>query len=157
VGVGIALGDNWVRAKVVNFLKAISPSLVFPNLIHPSAQVGLNVTLGVGNALMAGTVINSNTKLGNFCICNSNCSIDHDNTLGDFVSFAPNSCSGGNVEVGDYSFIGLGANIIHGVTIGSHSVIGSGATVLKSVPAEVVAYGSPCRTVRSRNPDDKYL
>ncbi|MFQ8599254.1 MAG: hypothetical protein ACLSAP_00725 [Oscillospiraceae bacterium] len=36
-----------------------------------------------------------------------------------------------------------------GVTIGDHCVIGSGSVVTKSIPAGSVAYGNPCRVVKS--------
>ena len=70
---------------------------------------------------------------------------------------APQACAGGNVEIGDYSAICLGARIIHRVRIGAHAVIGAGATVLKHVPARVTAYGTPARIIRSREIGDVYL
>jgi acetyltransferase-like isoleucine patch superfamily enzyme len=61
------------------------------------------------------------------------------------------------VTVGEFTVIALGANLIHGVTIGEHSVVGAGATVVRNVPPYVVAYGTPARVVRPRQPGDPYL
>jgi sugar O-acyltransferase (sialic acid O-acetyltransferase NeuD family) len=156
-GVVVAIGDNWLRAKVAANLRAAVPSIEFPNAIHPAAQLAKEVQLGEGNVIVAGAVVNSGTSIGNFCLLNTNCSVDHDCRLGDYASFAPNSCAGGNVELGEYTAVGLGANIIHGRQIGAHTVIGAGATALKDLPPNVVAYGTPARTVRSRQPGDRYL
>ena len=156
-GVVIAVGDNWIRSKVTRSILLAAPGIVFPNMIHPAAQIGRSVCLGRGNVVMAGAVINSGATIGNFCILNTNCSIDHDVTLGDFVSFAPNSCAGGSVEVCDYSAVCLGSNIIDRIRIGSHTVIGAGSTVLHDMPANIVAFGTPARKIRDRSPGDKYL
>jgi acetyltransferase-like isoleucine patch superfamily enzyme len=52
------------------------------------------------------------------------------------------------VEIGDNVFVGMGAKILKGVTIGDDSVIGAGSVVSSSIPAGVVAAGSPARVVR---------
>ncbi|MEN8446982.1 MAG: sugar O-acetyltransferase, partial [Cyanobacteria bacterium J06555_13] len=38
--------------------------------------------------------------------------------------------------------------ILPGVTIGENAVIGAGSLVSKSIPANVVAFGNPCRVIR---------
>ena len=49
------------------------------------------------------------------------------------------------VHIGRNCWIGAGVIILPGVTIGDNSVIGAGAVVTKDIPANVVAYGNPCR------------
>jgi len=51
----------------------------------------------------------------------------------------------------------LGANVIvlPGVTIGENSVIGAGSVVTKDIPANVVAFGSPCKVYREINERDE--
>ena len=106
---------------------------------------------------MAGVVVNCNTSLGEFCILNTNSSLDHDTRLGDFVSFAPNSCTGGGSVIGSYSAVCLGTNIVDRITIGEHTVIGAGSTVLHDQPSRIVAYGTPARKINDRQPGDRYL
>ena len=55
------------------------------------------------------------------------------------------------VHIGRNCWIGAGAVIMPGVTIGDNSVIGAGSVVTKDIPANVVAYGSPCRVAREIN------
>lgn len=52
------------------------------------------------------------------------------------------------VTIEDNVWIGAGAIILPGVRIGENSVIGAGSVVTKDIPANVVAYGSPCRVIR---------
>jgi sugar O-acyltransferase (sialic acid O-acetyltransferase NeuD family) len=156
-GVVISVGDNWLRSKMASTILAAVPNIAFPNVIHPSAQIGKSVRLGHGNVVMAGAVINSGATIGNFCILNTNCSVDHDVILGDYVSFAPNSCAGGSVEVGDYAAVCLGSNIIDRIRIGAHTVIGAGSTVVNDMPANIVAFGTPARKIRDRDAGDRYL
>jgi sugar O-acyltransferase (sialic acid O-acetyltransferase NeuD family) len=156
-GLLVAVGDNWLRSRILSSIRALSSTIKFPSAVHPSAQLAKNVQLGSGTVVMAGCVINSDTTIGDFCILNTHCSVDHGCKLGDYVSFAPHACAGGNVEVDDYTAVCLGVNIIHGVKIGAHTVVGAGATVLNDIPPQVVAYGTPARVVRCRAVGEGYL
>ena len=59
------------------------------------------------------------------------------------------------VHIGRNCWIGAGAVIMPGVTIGDNSVIGAGRVVTKDIPANVVAYGNPCRVAREINEHDR--
>ena len=50
-----------------------------------------------------------------------------------------------DVKIGNNVWIGAGAIILPGVTIGDNTVIGAGSVVTKDIPANVVAYGNPCK------------
>ncbi|WP_353718782.1 sugar O-acetyltransferase [Dyadobacter sp. 676] len=52
------------------------------------------------------------------------------------------------VIIEDNVWIGGGAIILPGVTIGRNSVIGAGSVVTRSIPANSVAVGNPCRVIR---------
>lgn len=52
------------------------------------------------------------------------------------------------VSIGSDVWVGGGAIICPGVTIGDRSVIGAGSVVTRSIPADVVAAGNPCRVIR---------
>jgi len=55
------------------------------------------------------------------------------------------------VTIGNNVWIGGGAIIGPGVTIGDNTTIGAGSVVVKSIPANVVAAGNPCRVIRQLN------
>lgn len=52
-------------------------------------------------------------------------------------------------------WIGGGSIILAGVTIGEGSVIGAGSVVTKSIPANCIAVGNPCKVIRWLKP--RYL
>lgn len=52
------------------------------------------------------------------------------------------------IEIQDNVWIGGGSIILAGVTIGENSVIGAGSVVTKSIPANCVAVGNPCKVIR---------
>ena len=52
------------------------------------------------------------------------------------------------VTIGNNVWIGAGVQILPGVTIGDNAVIGAGSVVNKSIPANVLAVGNPCKVVR---------
>jgi sugar O-acyltransferase (sialic acid O-acetyltransferase NeuD family) len=152
----VAIGHNWVRRKVVERIRALAPGFLFISAVHPSARIARDVQIGHGVAIMAGASVNPGTRIGDFCFINTNASVDHDNVLEEFSCLQPNAATGGNVRIGAFSSISMGATVIHGVAIGAHTVIGAGATVLEDVPDGVVAYGAPCRVIRTREPGDSY-
>lgn len=60
-----------------------------------------------------------------------------------------------SVHIGKNCWIGAGAIILPGVTIGENTVIGAGSVVTKDIPANVVAYGNPCRVARPISDHDR--
>ena len=58
------------------------------------------------------------------------------------------------VIIEDNCWIGEGVVICPGVIIGENTVIGAGSVVTKSIPANCVAVGNPCRVLREINEQD---
>lgn len=58
------------------------------------------------------------------------------------------------VTIGNNVWIGGNTVIVPGVTIGDNTVIGAGSVVTKSIPANVVAAGNPCKVIRAITDDD---
>ena len=52
------------------------------------------------------------------------------------------------IHIGKRCWIGAGAIILPGVTIGDDTVIGAGSVVTRSIPANCVAVGNPCRVIK---------
>ena len=58
------------------------------------------------------------------------------------------------IHISENVWIGANVTVLPGVTIGDNAVIGAGSLVTKDIPADTVAYGSPCRVVREINEHD---
>lgn len=52
------------------------------------------------------------------------------------------------IRIWDRAWIGASVTLLPGVEIGENSTIGAGSVVTKSVPANCIAVGNPCRVVR---------
>ena len=61
------------------------------------------------------------------------------------------------ITVEDNVWIGGGSIILAGITIGKGSVIGAGSVVTKSIPADCVAVGNPCKVIKWLNPQYRLL
>lgn len=95
-------------------------------------------------------------------------------TFGDNVFVAPNCCFttaehaidpeqrkagieiAKPITIGNNVWIGAGSTILAGVTIGDNTVIGAGSVVKKSIPANVIAVGVPCKVLREITEEDKH-
>ena len=120
----------------------------------------------------------NNIYFGNNCEVNMNCTFLDDNriVIGDNALIAPNvqiytafhptnaadrfgpqkpdesfsfcKTQTAPVIIGNNVWIGGGAILLPGVTIGDNVVIGAGSVVTSDIPANSVAYGTPCRVIR---------
>ncbi|MCB1687077.1 MAG: acetyltransferase [Halioglobus sp.] len=153
----VAVGDNFQRSAISGRLLAAFPDIAFVTPVHPSAVVSPSAELGAGTVVMAGAVINAQSVIHPGCIINTRASVDHDCTLAPFSSVAPGATLGGGVVVGQRTAIGLGSSVSQQLEIGADTVIGTGACVVSGIPASVVAYGCPCKVMRSRKSDERYL
>ncbi len=52
------------------------------------------------------------------------------------------------VTIGDNVWIGGSCIVFPGVSIGDNTTIGAGSIVTKNIPANVLAFGNPCKVVR---------
>ena len=61
------------------------------------------------------------------------------------------------INIGDNVWIGGDVTILPGTSIGNNSVIGAKSLVTKDIPANVVAFGNPCRVIRKISEKDKII
>ena len=141
----IAIGNNLIRERIYRELENIGIETI--TLIHPSAIIGNDVEIGLGTVVMAGTVINSSSRIGKACIINTSSSVDHDNLIGDFVHIAPGVRLAGTVKVGNGSWLGIGSVVSNNLSICSNCKIGAGAVVVKDIEESGTYIGVPTKRV----------
>ena len=90
----IAVGDNAVRERIYKELTANTENLHFPAIVHSSAVVSYFCDIKDGAVVMPKAVIGPNSKVGKFCLINTQASIEHDCVMFDYSSLAP-----GNAKV----------------------------------------------------------
>jgi len=142
----LAVGDNAARKDLWQTVNALGYESACA--VHPSAQIGRSVFIGVGTVIMANTAINSGTKIGENTIINTGATVDHDCVLEDYVHISPGAHLAGDVRIGWLTHIGIGASVVQGVRIGRNVVIGAGAAVIDDIPDNVTAIGVPARVLK---------
>lgn len=153
----VALGDNYLREKVVAEILMQERQFQFINAISEHSVVSKTAILGVGNVVMPGVSINSEAIIGNHCIINTNSSLEHNCKMADYSSLSAGVVSGGYFSLGNYSAIALGVTVLDRVTIGENVVVGSGSLVTKDLKDNGLYYGVPAKRVRDRKPFERFL
>jgi hypothetical protein len=85
-------------------LQLLQAQASLPPLAHPAATISTTATLGAGTVVSAGVIVQSDARIGRFCLLNTAASIDHDNSVGDFVSIAPGVHTAGYVTIEDEAY-----------------------------------------------------
>jgi acetyltransferase EpsM len=115
--------------------QAAALGIRYATLVHPTARVSPNSTLGEGTIVSAGVVIGAYVRLGRHVIVNRGALIGHHTEIGDFVTIGPGANIAGSCRVGEAVTLGIGAVVSDHLEIGPRSFVGAGATVTKNVPA----------------------
>jgi sugar O-acyltransferase (sialic acid O-acetyltransferase NeuD family) len=138
----LGIGNNAARKAIVERY-----DVNWVSLIHPSAWLGENVTVGVGTVVMAKAVINTNASVGAHCIINTAAIVEHDNIIADYVHVSPAVVLGGTVHVGELTHVGIGAVVKNNIDICGNCIIGAGATVVKNIDESGTYVGVPVRKI----------
>ena len=90
----------------------------FYTVIHPSAIIASNVTLGEGVQIMAGAIIQTGTTVGVNTIINTGASVDHDCIIGSHVHLGAGVTLSGSVRIDDETHVGTRAIVVQNIEIG---------------------------------------
>lgn len=139
----IGIGNNPVRKSIT-----AQYDVNWVSLVHPSAQLGLGVTIGKGTVVMAGAVINACASVGEHCIVNTGAIVEHDNIIENYAHISPGAALGGTVQVGALTHVGIGAAVRNNIRICGGSTIGAGAVVVKDIDSCGTYAGVPARKIK---------
>lgn len=147
-GVVVAIGNNVIRYSKLLELEAAGACLC--SLVHPAATVSRYAVLEKGTVVFAQAVVNADVHIGLGGILNTGCSVDHDCVLGAAVHISPGARLAGGVNVGNLSWVGIGASVRQLVRIGAQVVVGAGAAVTTDVADALTVVGVPARALANR-------
>lgn len=155
----ISVGDNYSRNAIYNSVTTLLRDTPFNwvNAIHPSVIIGKGISIGHGIVAMANVVFNPNCVIEDFTAFYTGAIIEHDCHIKRFASVSAGSVIAGKTIVGRRSAITLNCTLVDRIEIGNDTVIGSGSLVLNNIPDNVLAYGSPCKVIRERQDNEKFL
>lgn len=143
-----ALGVSNAYTKL-RVMKQEYNHLNFINIIHATAVISATAVLGKGLLINNLATVGAHAKIGNFVNISNRATVNHHTVLEDFVSINPGVNVAGNVYIGRGTLVGIGATISNGITIGKNSIIGAGSVVVRDIPDNVIAYGNPCKPMRT--------
>lgn len=146
VGFVLGIGDNLRRVKTGRWILSKGGSI--HNVVHPHSSISTYFRQGTGNFISRSVSINAFSRIGDFCILNTGCILEHECEIGNGVHLAPGAVLAGNVKIGDLSFIGAGSVIKQGVRIGAHVIIGAGAVIINDIPDHAIIAGNPGKPLK---------
>ncbi len=141
------VGD--ISRRVELFEMVTAKGFVLATLVHRQAKILDRVEVQEGAQIMAGALLQCDSRIGRNALINTGVIVEHDSVVGDHVHIAPGAVLCGNVTVGARAHVGARATVIQGVSIGIGAIIGAGAVVIDDVPAGVTVVGVPARPLKA--------
>lgn len=139
----IGIADSAARRRLAALLT--SRGLAPVTVVHPTATVAPETTLGAGALVLGGAYVSSSVVVGPHSQVQYNATVGHDAHLGAAVTVLPGANVSGSVRIDDDATIGSGAVVLQGRHIGRGAFVGAGAVVTRDVPPGAVVVGSPAR------------
>ena len=150
IGMGkIVIGDNFYMSsgEHINPISSNLQASFFTD--SPNAKIRIGDNVGMSSTriwIHKELTIGNNVKIGGGVLL-----IDTDCHPIDY-SVRRNSNEGtcsAPIVIEDDVWIGAQSTILKGVTIGARSIIGAGSVVTKSIPADCIAAGNPCKILKT--------
>ena len=152
------IGDNFLLTSGESFnplSRNIRGSIYLP---MESSKLIIGNNVGISSACIwakESITIGNNVKIGADCIImDTDChNLDYEvrkspKMMYNGMSLDCYSAKSSPIIINDDVLIGTRCIILKGVTIGERSIIGSGSVVTKSIPANCIAAGNPCKIIR---------
>ncbi|MDO9153318.1 MAG: acetyltransferase [Paludibacter sp.] len=137
-----------VKSKKLCVEKIIKKGGSFISLIHPTARIEVDTTLGKGNIIMRRVEIGSYAQIGDYNFIQAGAVIGHDASIGNFIRIDCKVVCVGGVVVKDEATIHTLAVISHGVTVGKRAVVGALSFVIRNIKDETTVVGNPALRLR---------
>jgi sugar O-acyltransferase (sialic acid O-acetyltransferase NeuD family) len=136
--------------KVKYYTPIIQGGGRFVNVIHPLANLGKNVQLGVGIVLAPFASITCDVKMGDHVSMGAFSNAGHDTVVGDWSQISSHCGINGNVTLGTGVFLGSHACIIPKMKVGDWAFVGAGSVVIRDIEPDVKVFGNPAAIIGRR-------
>jgi sugar O-acyltransferase (sialic acid O-acetyltransferase NeuD family) len=148
----MTIGECVTRAELIRKLEARGARFI--TIIHPTAYVAANATVGDGCIVGPFCAIGSDVRVGDHVLLTSYSSLAHDSVSHSFVVLSPYSAANGGAILEEGVFLGTHAVVNPLIRIGAWSKVASGSIVYRDVPPNCLALDNPAivRPLLRRSP-----
>tara|TARA_R110002051_G_scaffold138268_1_gene211011 strand:+ start:11691 stop:12323 length:633 start_codon:yes stop_codon:yes gene_type:complete len=143
----IAIHDIAKRKVTAQYILNKLPSFNFITFVHPTCVIGKNTKIGIGSIIMPEVIINTYSVVKDFCIINTNTSVDHDSIINNYSNICSGVILGGNLQLGEESELELGVCILENISIGARTTIKYGSLVTRDIGSDIIASGIPAKKI----------
>lgn len=149
----ITIGDNFIFTSG-SCINPLCRNLKGCIVAYPNASIRIGNNVGMSSTCLwaqENISIGNHVKIGGDCIV-----MDSDAHSLNFMKRRNpvddmQNKRNAPIIIEDDVLIGTRTIILKGVTIGARSVIGAGSVVTKSIPADCIAAGNPCKVIKHLN------
>lgn len=145
LGLVCVIGEPNVRLKVLD--RVAHRFKVFPNLIHPSAQVSRFAKLGNGNLVGQNAVVQAEAVVGNFNLIKAGSVVGSWSQITEYCTVGTNAVTQCRSKLLQGSFLSGGALVIENVTLGERSRVGPNSLLTRDLDADTTVLGVPGRKI----------
>ena len=122
--------------------------------MRKGARLSIGDNVGISSSCLwiyDNLTIESNTKIGADCIILDSDTHSLEYNLRININTDRSNAKKAGIYIGEGVLIGTRCIVLKGVSIGNHTIIGSGSVVTKSIPANCIAAGNPCKVIKFLN------
>lgn len=138
-----AMGNVRPKKKCVDIIQGKGGTFI--NIIHKSAVIRENSTLGLGCIICDGVFISCDVQIGDFVTVQRVADFGHDVKIGNFCQFNANTFMGGGAKAGSMVTVHTGAIITPGIEVGDNCTINAASVVIRNVKNGQTVFGIPAK------------
>ncbi len=142
----LSVGKMKERSELLSSLAV--PEARLATLIHPTAVVGGDVSVGKGTVIFSYVTCQPGSSVGSNSIVRAGANLGHDAQVSDFVDIGPNCTLCGYSRVERGAHIAPNAVVRDSVSVGEYGVLSAGSVALKDIEPHTVWMGNPARRVK---------
>lgn len=117
----------------------------YPNIIHPTAQIGLDVKLGHGIWIMEKARIMKKVQIGNHCFIDAHAKLSSYLTISDYCEAHSGCFIGPFTQIKNNCVIGANATVSAHRTILENTTVGAATALLQDYPEDHLIQSRPSR------------
>ncbi len=128
-----AIGYSHMHKRGLAFQHAKKSGYIFETLIHPHALVEKNVSMGEGNIILSGAIIDQYAVINDFNFFDIGIKIGEHTVIKENNYFSAGATIAGSVKIGCNNFFGLNSVVVNDKSIGNNNFINSKALIYKNM------------------------